>query len=824
MQILVAALLLPSVSLSKTFVVNFRDAEDLSVLNDCRAPNGAKLVALRKNAKESQRRFRQKLAGEVKLGKSIWLTNSLVIDVDESRSSFDKMQSFPEVLSIEEVTEVFLARVVKGRALSDIEKPLHANGVRHIGAPKIWQDYGFCGEGQLIGVIDTGIDPNHPDLVGRTALFRDYVQNLTEPYDDNGHGSHCAGSIAGGNTSGTAIGVAPKAKLIVAKALSQYGSGYADRILSAMQWMADPDDNPMTDDCPTAVSNSWGGQTHTYYLQAVRRWIQLGIVPVFATGNSGPGARTVLVPAGFKESLAVGAVSVLDDIARFSSRGPVYWDNSPLIKPDIAAPGVDIQSAKPGGGYNTFSGTSMACPHVAALTALMRQARPELTVGALRWLIESTCLDLGSSGKDNTFGYGRVNGYEALKKAMDHKPISGTIVDSLSGEPLEANVYLDGAPLAQQVHLPTATFQFFVTPGSHQIGVEKFGYEDVALDVTAEEDSALSIQLVRQPEAALSLTLEDKESGAAVPCRVKVLDTPLPIAEATNGQCSFTLPLGDYELLVMSVGHATTKANVSVGADGVSVTVSLPAVPPILLVDDDDGAKYESFFIKALPPSVGYDRVEPHRFGQLEYEDLLAYEKVIWFTGDISRSPITQKDEEAIERYLKSGGDIILTGQHLTESLRFSPFLRKALAVRCANVSVDSREVKGLSMNLSIAFGDGANNQNGPDRLNAFNTGREIMQYKPIGGAAAVSAFELGGTSVTLGFGFEAVSSKRDRATLMEKLLGLLPSKQVARLPLIRDKELRRAFMGKLSRDESSNAQTEGTCRDLRRWQLFTER
>ena len=823
MRLLLLLCLLSSCCYGKTFIVNFKDRTSLDFLNELRVARSAKLLALRKNAQLSQKSFKKKFALDVKFGETIWLTNSLIIEINEREQTLQKMQILPNVLSIEESTAVFLPPVLKGKESSSREKPLYANGVRHIGAPKIWQNFSLQGQGQLIGVIDTGIDPTHPDLVGRTAIFRDFVQNLAEPYDDNGHGSHCAGSIAGGNSSGTAIGVAPQAKLIVAKALSKVGSGYADKILSAMQWMADPDDSPMTDDCPEAVSNSWGGQTHTYYLQAVKRWIQLGIVPVFATGNSGPGARTVLVPAGFNDSLAVGAVSEFDDVARFSSRGPIFWDNMPLIKPDVSGPGVDIQSAKPGGGYNTYSGTSMACPHVAALAALLRQANPELTVGALRWLIESSCLDLGTSGKDNTFGHGRVNGFQAVAKAIEEQTVEGVIVDNLTGEPLAANIYLDGSPLPQQVSLPAASFQFFVQTGNHQLRVEKFGYKEAIVNITAGNRQSLTIELEGLPHATLSLTLVDIESSAPVGGKVKVLNTPLPIFETSTGKCDFDLPLGQYEILVMSLGHGTTKKRVHLLSSGTADTISLSTVPPLLIVDDDDGAKYESFFIKALPSSLKFDRVEPHRFGQLHFEDLVAYEKVIWLTGDVSRAPINKKDEEAIERFLKSGGDIILSGQHLAESLKFSPFLRKALATRCANSSVKSRNVRGLSLNLTIEGGDGANNQKGPDRLNSFNTGREIMHYKPIGGAACVSAFELGGTSVTLGFGFEAVSTKRDRKSLMGKLLALLPSRPISRLKNLRQKDHRLVFINKLQ-NADKHFHTKSKARDLKRFKQFTDR
>ena len=193
-------------------------------------------------------------------------------------------------------------------------------GVDAIGARSVWDAYGITGHGERIGVIDTGVDPTNPDLVGKIAAWHDFVNGRATPYDDGAHGTHVAGTLVGGAAGGGAIGVAPGATLVVAKALSGQGSGDGSLLIAAAQWMMDPDGDPATADYPTVISNSWvsPAATDTWFLPMVQAWRALGIVPVFAAGNVG-GAGTIGSPASYSESVAVGAVAD-DNDARATSR------------------------------------------------------------------------------------------------------------------------------------------------------------------------------------------------------------------------------------------------------------------------------------------------------------------------------------------------------------------------------------------------------------------------------------------------------------------------------------------------------------------------
>ncbi len=269
-----------------------------------------------------------------------------------------------------------------------------------------------------VGILDTGIDAQHPDLKGKVKVYKNFspAPNPT-PSDEFGHGTHVAGTIAGGSASGLAIGVAPQADLIVGRIFDANGNSTRENILLAMQWMADPDGNPDTNDFAQVVNSSWSDdepysdrESHDEpFCQIIDSWVQLGMIPVFSAGNTGPSAGTINIPAGCPRSFAVGATEIGDRSPHFSSTGPVKWKSTSFIKPDVAAPGFKILSATPGRGYEEMSGTSMAAPHVSGALAVVLQARPDFTVEQATQAILAGIQDLGNPGQDNVFGWGRPN-------------------------------------------------------------------------------------------------------------------------------------------------------------------------------------------------------------------------------------------------------------------------------------------------------------------------------------------------------------------------------------------------------------------------------
>lgn len=337
-------------------------------------------------------------------------------------------------------------------ATDDPLQRIPAWGVEIIRADDVWNDYGFTGDGIVLGSLDTGFDPLHPALSGKwrggTNSWADFIAGGPAPYDDHGHGTHTIGSMVGGDGSGPLtpdIGVAYGARFIAAKVLDSTNSFCcASLVISGAQWMLDPDGLPGTQDFPHVINNSWYffDPNYTAYHSSVAAWRTAGIIPVFCIGNEGPSASTTRSPAHYDNCIGVGGTTSVETAYVFTSRGP-----SPIgasfpadrRKPDVSAPGNLVTSSVPGGGYQNWSGTSMAAPHVVGTIALMlekaavvvvpatddtpsQQRGAALTYDEIRTILQTTAVDLGDAGYDYTFGYGRIDALAAVAEVATDVP------------------------------------------------------------------------------------------------------------------------------------------------------------------------------------------------------------------------------------------------------------------------------------------------------------------------------------------------------------------------------------------------------------------
>ncbi|MFN8847542.1 MAG: S8 family peptidase [Bdellovibrionales bacterium] len=381
---------------------------------------------LRQQTQNNERQLLQSLRSQSRTQNrmaSLWILNSTILEADS--------QVAREVQNLPYVRKVFLldrrAELIQpapGQQLAQDTSDF-TYGLIKIGVPDVRNQFPqISGANVRVGILDTGIDANHPDLKGKVVMYRNFMDGGGQnPMDDHGHGTHVAGTIAGGNASGRSIGVAPQSKLYIGRIIGRSGAATEANILLSLQWMADPDGNPETQDAVHVVSNSWGfggafnsrdpqDDPHCAVLNRLR---VMNVLPVFAAGNEGPSAASLRVPGACPDSFTVGATDAKDSIARFSSRGPAKWKTVELPKPDITAPGVNTISAKPGGGYQPMSGTSMATPHVAGVVALIKQARPQLNQAQIQEVIQRTSVDKGAPGYDQIFGHGRADVLGAIK-------------------------------------------------------------------------------------------------------------------------------------------------------------------------------------------------------------------------------------------------------------------------------------------------------------------------------------------------------------------------------------------------------------------------
>lgn len=368
----------------------------------------------------------------------------------------------PEVGRLAADPDVRFAEPVATAPSAESAQALEWN-VQKIGADKVWAEK-IRGKGIVVANQDTGVEWDHPALKKKYRGYAKGTQtvnhnynwwdaihssigggsnpcgyNSAAPCDDTDHGTHTMGTIVGG-TRTDKIGVAPGAKWIACRNMDN-GVGRPSTYIECFDFFLAPWDstgnNPDPNQAPDVVSNSWGCppseqcaadslKTATHNLRAA------GIFVSVSAGNAGSNCATISDPSSiYNASTTVGATDGGDNLASFSSRGPITIDSSNRRKPDISAPGVNVRSSVPGDGYAKMSGTSMAAPHVAGAVALLWQAKPFLRgdVRATEKLLFQTAYrnvqagnqNCGGTDKNdipnNLFGYGRLDVSKAYQQA-----------------------------------------------------------------------------------------------------------------------------------------------------------------------------------------------------------------------------------------------------------------------------------------------------------------------------------------------------------------------------------------------------------------------
>ncbi|WP_057773829.1 S8 family serine peptidase [Cytobacillus dafuensis] len=321
-----------------------------------------------------------------------------------------------------------------------LDKPVHAlldKSVPQIGAPAAWEA-GYDGKGVKVAVLDTGIDPNHPDFKdsNNQYIVKEAKNFTTDPdwVDHHGHGTHVASTIAGSGAAsgGKNKGVAPAAELLVGKVLDNNGDGTESGIIAGMQWAV----QEQADIVSMSIGTNTPSDGTDPMSQAVNNLSETSdTLFVIAAGNAGSRKSTLGSPGAAEKALTVGAVdkSQTEFLAAFSSRGPVI--NNYRVKPEITAPGVGIIAARAAGtnmgtpiddNYTSANGTSMATPHVAGAAAILKQRHPEWTGDHIKQVLAGTGV-MNIRYTPYQQGGGRVD----VVKALDANVFSSPAVVSL---------------------------------------------------------------------------------------------------------------------------------------------------------------------------------------------------------------------------------------------------------------------------------------------------------------------------------------------------------------------------------------------------------
>jgi subtilisin family serine protease len=510
-----------------------------------------------------------------------WLTDVMIVRGDDKVAA--ALAKLPGVTAVRAMKSYPLVKPVETKAaiLAAVGDPEW--GVEKIRADQAWAD-GVVGQGVVVANVDTGVDYTHDALIsqyrGTTAAGFEHNYNWwdptgicgDQPCDNAGHGTHTMGTMVGGDGPGPFtpdVGVAPGAKWIAAKGCEDFFCT-EESLLSSGQFILAPTkldgSDPDPSKRPDIVNNSWGsGPNDPFYLATVQAWRAAGIIPVFSSGNPGPGCGDGGSPGDFLESFSVGATDVNDDIAEFSGRGPSVFGK---INPDVSAPGVDVVSSVPGGGYESFSGTSMAAPHTAGAIALILSAEPALIGDPNNFLVatdavRSTAVDRlddacgGAEDGDpnNVYGDGRIDAKAAVDLVASGGTLVGTVTDADGGAPIGgATVTASGGFRDFSVVTDDAGhYEMFLAEGTYMLTIGAFGYGPAGIPgvvIVADQETTQNAALTALPRFDVTGVVRTAEDGSPIAgASVKALGTPVAAAISDgSGAYTLTLPIGTYAI------------------------------------------------------------------------------------------------------------------------------------------------------------------------------------------------------------------------------------------------------------------------------------
>ena len=678
-------------------------------------------------------------------------------------------------------------------------------GVARIRADDVWHTLHVSGTGTVVAGMDTGGDWLHPAL---QANYRGYNPHgpanhtyswhdatgggALYPVDGHGHGSHTLGTIVGQD----GIGVAPGARWIAVKVLSNQGYGYDSWIHEGFQWLLAPGGDPAQ--APDVVNCSWGnsnGYLSTFQsdLQALRA---AGTFAVFSNGNDGPGGSTVGSPASLPEAFAVGASDADDDVAYFSSRGPSPWGE---IRPHVVAPGVGVRSALPGGAYGEMNGTSMAAPHVAGIVALMRSVSATLSISRTAYIITSTAVPITVPVPNNDSGWGRVDGFAAVAAVVHPGFVTGAVTRAgddapIAGATVAAVPHGGGGGGGTTTTGDDGAYLLALAPTVYDVTGSAFGYDPATtwgVVVTTDTTTMVNLSLTTLPTGTLRGAVTDAATGNPVTAIVTVLDTPI---ETTASQYAFALPSGDYTVRARSLGYRIVTRTVHVDAGSLTVAdFALPPAPSTLLVDSGRW-HYESeieYFRQALDElAYAYDELAVRYLpGDVPTAAGLApYDVVIWSAP--KDAPGLIGAQGAIVGYLDGGGLLLLTGQDVGfwdgggVLGYWSAYYNDYLKADYVSDDAATRVLEGLGgdvfagLTLTITGAGGADNQDYPDEIAVADPDAAapvlVYQEGECGGVRAGTCLDY--RVIYLSFGFEGINDADTRREVMSRALDWLTS------------------------------------------------
>jgi hypothetical protein len=652
-----------------------------------------------------------------------------------------------------------------------------------IGVKALW-DKGFTGKGVKVGILDTGIDPGHIALKGKLVDWAEFSPSGSliegsKPYDSDGHGTHVSGIAVGGSVN-EPLGVAPDASLSFGLVIPR-GGGTFSQILGGLEWILDPDKNPFTNDSPKVVNMSLGAiGYYKIWTSIFNKLLSNNVLPVCAIGNESDGISSS--PGNCPNVIGVGAYDKNTNPAYFSSgNDTISWEEDNLsvtyTKPDISAPGVSIYSSIPGNKYAKWSGTSMATPHITGAVALLIQAFPDTTSYDIMYFLKRGAVDVGKSGVDSRFGFGKLNLENTYNLLSESKKVYGKIENFRDGlvlynTDINSPVYVD----------KEGNFSTHLLPGTYKLEL-KYGDKLLKTSIINVKGDNLNVN-IEAPMLKKVLFEGVVKSEDGIPLKAKLFIGSEQFLTDGDGRFSIYADSLDTALIIAS-GYESRKINLDSVREYLNIRLKktsillIEGVSPYITITNPPRLARNYYFdaLYKLGRSYTYINSEITSFS---FEDLKSYSSVIYFCDS---GGISYEDEKELSKYLDNGGRLLITGRII---LSLENYYRQTFITDYFDAgskeSMSFPSVCGFEKSndfqdflFTLSGDEGANNQEVCDviTIGDKDIAEPILQYVEFrkGKYAGVKVSNGLYKGVLLGFGIEGIGSNTQRLLLLEEIL-----------------------------------------------------
>ena len=549
----------------------------------------------------------------------------------------------PDVARVSVPPEPQLEPVMRGGTQPEKTEAVEWN-ITRVGAPDVWA-MGYHGEGMVVAGNDTGVSYTHPALVnqyrgnlGGGTFDHNYNwwggAGSLAPSDSDGHGTHTMGTMVGDDGGTNQVGMAPGAEWIACAGLG------SSEPLECFEFFLTPWDlnhlNPDPTKAPDAINNSWYDPSGFDYRPIIQSLNAAGIAVIKSAGNTGPSCSTISNPGQVPEIIATAAFAQGDTIASFSSRGPSSQYGPTILKPEVAAPGVNVRSSVPGGGYDgTYSGTSMAAPHSTGLVALIWSAAPciqgdvpltkQIMMETAEAKIDAQCPPFIDHPND-VWGWGILDAELAVQTAMGYCGesgyLNGHVTEAGTGTALEGiTVTADKVGGGGDDTLTDATGYYSMTLFAGTYTVTAEGPEHTAAVVTGVNvvtGTITTLDLQLQPRGHLYGYVTDAASGIPLAATVTA-DGESAATDPATGYYELYLDAGSYDVTAEATDYASQTVAINLSA-GQELQQDFALVAAVSVVPEPIHAYVVLGQTGTLPAQMTNNMIAPYPFEFIEIE------------------------------------------------------------------------------------------------------------------------------------------------------------------------------------------------------------